>query len=173
MRRPRTGIALCFAGAALMMGAMLTKAWWVADHGDESMRVGLSTVEACYGGQCDSARLRDELGPGHGTFFLFIALTRFGAYTAGVIIAVAAGLALRRRELDWPIQPTSIGIVGSLFTLASACVLMVLKPDELSGEGVNPGYSFLMCGVGATCGMLGSIWLGRSSLGHGDPTPEE
>ena len=74
-----------------------------------------------------------------------------------------------------PVQAALFGLVflGDVVTLPMAAailiattgvVLMALKPDEFSGEGLNPGYGFLMCGVGATCGMLGSIWLGRSSL---------
>lgn len=156
-RRPLGG-TLALVAAVLILAGLFTPGWWLADRDDDRIASGLRTIERCSSDGCEQRPI-GEVVKGHDAFFAFgwIAL---GAGVAGACaLVVAAGLALARREVDWPVMPASAALVLCLLALIAACVLMVIKPFS---DQMRPGYSFLLVGSGCTLGLLGAIFAGRT-----------
>lgn len=76
---------------------------------------------------------------------------------AGLIVAAVLGVAGKR--IDWPVMPTTIGVLGLIIAMVAGCVFVATKPEGMEELGL--GWSFGVFGGGVIFGLAAVFPLNR------------
>lgn len=93
------------------------------------------------------------------------AWTTLGWVTAGAIVLgglmllVAALFALARRQIAWPIMPSTIVLVSLGTAMITGCLFVALKPGPAGFVGVS--FGFFAFGFGAILGLTAALLLDK------------
>ena len=74
-------------------------------------------------------------------------------------LLASAGLALARKQLELPVAPTTVALLGALFGLITGCVFVATKPGPPGFVGV--GLSFWLFGIGCVVAIPGAQMLAK------------
>jgi hypothetical protein len=84
----------------------------------------------------------------------------FGAcLLSAAALLVSAGLALARKQMELPISPASVALLGLMAAMVAGCVFIATKPGPAGMLGVDLG--FWAFGAGTVVGMLGAQMLAK------------
>jgi len=86
-------------------------------------------------------------------------ITFIVALLAAAGLAAAAVYGALKKPMNWPIAPTSIGLLGVMIGLITGCVFVATKPGPTGMVGV--GLSFWIFGVGCVMGIAGAQMMAK------------
>jgi hypothetical protein len=147
------GIILLVAGVLILAGTV-TKKWFGESNGDFSYGMGLTGIEMCGGGHCESKSWTDKemkdsvkkdiIAWGYGGFL--------GGLASGIVCFVAGGMALARKKF-----PKVIGII--LFSGTALMWLLFVGRVLSEGRGPkpDPSYSGGLAFVGLILGFVAML----------------
>jgi hypothetical protein len=76
---------------------------------------------------------------------------------AGLLVGAVLGVAGKR--VDWPVLPTTIGVLGLIVAMVAGCIFVATKPEGMEELGV--GWSFGVFGGGVIFGLAAVFPLNR------------
>jgi hypothetical protein len=176
------GVGLAAAAGLGLLVASLTHGWLV----NKGYNIGVSLWSMCMGDECKSnfgvysmAKEAAEhvnrdpevssMWPVAGVITIACCIAG-GLAVAGVITiacCIAGGLALlataffgfQKKRVTWPVQPTTVALLGIMIGLITGCVFIATKPGGVGGVGV--GWSFWVYGIGSILGIVGAQILNK------------
>lgn len=151
------GIIMIVCGL-LILGGTFTKKWFGESRGGFSFGIGLTGIEMCMEGKCESKSWTDKelkndvkkdiIAWGYGG--------TLGGLASGVICFVAGGMALARKRL-----PNIVGIIVFSITGLFWMLFFVRILTEGKGPKPDPSYS----GFLAWAGLIGGFVIMLTMLG--------
>lgn len=171
------------AAAALAVAAFTPK--WLASPLVEGAGIGLREAGVCVKGRCEYmsngavvewieaeiARIVEYNKTAEERHMLPVPRSPWGGWpVCGLIafigcllaaagLAVAAGLALMGKRVDWPMLPTTLGVLGLFVSMVAGCIFVATKPEGMEELGV--GWSFGVFGGGVILGLASVFPLNR------------
>jgi hypothetical protein len=94
-----------------------------------------------------------------GAFAVFGWIALVAVWIAALSLVVAGAMVLARRELAWPIMPSTTALLGIATALVTGCVFAAVKPGPPGYVGV--GVGFIAFGIGVVLGLWSSVMLAR------------
>ncbi len=162
------GIGLCALAAVLLLFSCVSHRW-LENRQREGMGFGFSLLsfEACLGDTCESksnSELIDE-ARSHGNKDASGAFAPMGKVTLVLLLIAVIGLigtavlAQLKKRLDWPMLPTTVGLLALMVALITGCVFIATKPGGAGGVGV--GLGFWAFGIGTVVGIAALQMLNK------------
>jgi len=171
------------ASAALAVSAFSSK--WLASALDEGYGIGLSEAGVCVKGRCEymsnadvvtwlekriaeiveynkTAEERHMLPvprPPWGGWPVCGTIALVGCLVAALGLALGAVFALLGRRIDWPVMPTTLGVLGLIVSMVAGCIFVATKPEGMEELGL--GWSFGVFGGGVILGLAAVFPLNR------------
>jgi hypothetical protein len=181
---------LCAAAAACLLFAAFTKTWLVNGNKYAEIGFGLRANYECgtsyaFDGLAASGKQACTETSNHDfiakwqamgeqakkmTSVAFVPagwITFIVALIAAFGLAAAAAFGALKKPMNWPIAPTSIGLLGVMIGLITGCVFVATKPGPTGMVGV--GMSFWIFGVGCVMGIAGAQMMAKVNR---PPDPE-
>lgn len=151
-------MAAAALGAALLVIGAFHPSWVFGRDFGITTHLGLLDMELCHGdGTCEPVSLSEATRPGIERYRIFALVSFVLGLLTALALLVTLGLAALRKHVEHGVQPSSLALIGSVFTLISGAVTLSVKPAASWGTGVG----FLLFGAGAAIALLGAILLGR------------
>jgi hypothetical protein len=171
------------AAAALAVAAFTPK--WLASPLAEDGGIGLREAGVCVKGRCEYmsndevvewieaeiARIVEYNKTAEERHMLAVPRAPWGGWPVcgliafiGCLIAaaglvVAAVLGMMGRRIDWPVMPTTLGVLGLIVAMVAGCIFVATKPEGMEELGV--GWSFGVFGGGVILGLASVFPLNR------------
>jgi len=157
-------VALAAAAGLLMIAAAFTKAWLVNPF--YGIHFGLFSMSNCTAGDCASvsnlefmSELRSHIPEESGVFAPMGIITMVLCLVGGLGLLVTAYFGFMKKRIAWPVQPTSVALLGVMGALLTGCVFIASKPGGVGAVGV--GWSFWAFGIGSVAGIVGAQMLNK------------
>jgi hypothetical protein len=173
---------LCAAAAACLLFAAFTKSWLVNGNRYAEVGFGLRSNYECgmsyaFDGAAESSKqsctetankefIDKWRSMGESAKKLTSAafvptgwITFIVALIAAFGLLAAAAYGAANKPMNWPIAPTSIGLLGVMLGLITGCVFVATKPGPTGMVGV--GLSFWMFGIGCVMGIAGAQMMAK------------
>lgn len=161
------GIGLCALAAVLLLYSCFSHRWLEnRQHKEAGFGFSLLSFEECLGDECRTksnseimAKLKEYDPKASGAF------APMGLVTLGLMLLAVVGLvgtaafAHLKKRLEWPILPTTVGLLGLMIALITGCVFVATKPGGVGGVGV--GLGFWAFGIGTVVGIAGLQMLNK------------
>ena len=145
VRNLAIGMFIC---AALVLIATFTSGWATAERGPASIGAGLTGIEGCFRGHCESASWSKSKAPGDFTFIGYLGLLG-GLASTGVGIALGVfGITGKRNPIPDQVANGVFGVTAFAFTFFTIRLM-----TESNAKQMSIGYS-------AFLGIAGIIGLG-------------
>jgi hypothetical protein len=184
-RRRVVAIMLAFASAvALIVGAFGDK-WMIDNQHEDALAIGLRDTYLCDEGKCATMsnseavayldakieRLREENAklPDYRWFWVppdpwrgFPAVGWIAFVTALISAAAlltTASIAVAGKRIDWPVMPTTIGVLALALTIINGALVVAMKPALT--HFITVGWTFITFGGGAVAGLAAVFPLNR------------
>jgi hypothetical protein len=183
-RRRVVAIVLAFASAVALVIGAFGKAWMIDNQHEDALAIGLRETDLCEE-RCTTMsnsqavayleakieRLREENAKLPDYRWLFVppdpwhgfAVVGWIAFVTALISAAAlvttASIALAGKRIDWPVMPTTIGVLALALTIINGALVIAMKP-ALS-HFITIGWTFMTFGGGAVAGLAAVFPLNR------------
>jgi hypothetical protein len=159
------GVGLAVIAGLLLIAAAFTKAWLVNPH--LNVGFGLFSMSSCNGGECASLSNLDFMAQARaiapdevsGVFAPVGIITMVLCIVAGLGLLVTAYFGFAKKRVTWPVQPTTVALLGVMGGLLAGCVFIATKPGGVGAVGV--GWSFWAFGIGSVIGIVGAQMLNK------------
>ena len=143
------------AGLLILFGSF-SKSWWTAEVGGQSMSMGLTSLEVCAEGMCQSADISGMLrqfGGSVGIWSVFTQLSKWGGIALGLFLFVCAGLRFTQNESPVDYLPKAAGAL-----LVCGLAVLFMKPAGLGTGMFSTGIALYAFFVG-TLAAIGSVFV--------------
>ena len=177
-------IALGVIAAAALVVAALTPKWLATPLSDEA-GIGLRGAEVCEKGRCESMSNQALVEYIEAEIARIIELNKtleqrqmlpvprkpwagwplcgtiafIGSLLAAAGLLVGAMFGIAGRRIDWPVMPTTVGVLGLIIAMVAGCVFVATKPEGMEELGL--GWSFGVFGGGVIFGLAAVFPLNR------------
>jgi hypothetical protein len=167
-------IGLAVAAAACLLFGAFTSQWLARASRSGEIGFGLRSYQECVTWsketQCkrqSNAELIEQLrkaGPeakkqASSAFVPMGWVTFVGILIAALALLACAGLAGARKQLELPVSPASIALLGLMVILITGCVFVATKPGPPGLVGV--GLSFWVFGIGCVMGIAAAQMIAK------------
>ena len=154
--RRTLGIALLATGAAVLLAATLSHAWWRMNAHDGSGGLGLRDLVVCDREGCTTKAYAEI--PGMSAVFVDAgAIAYWLAIIAAGAAAVAVALAFGQRAVRGPVSPARL-CAGLMLVEVVALVVFVLY-SRVGGPDVSLGFAAPLALIGVSAAIAGSAIL--------------
>jgi hypothetical protein len=162
------GIGLCALAALLLLFSCFSHRWLENRQAKQAgFGFSLLSFEACMDDKCESKSNSEliEEARSHGAKDLSGAFAPMGKVTLVLMLLAVVGLigtavfAQLKKRLEWPILPTTVGLLALMVSLITGCVFVATKPGGVGGVGV--GLGFWAFGIGTVVGIAGLQMLNK------------
>jgi hypothetical protein len=161
------GVGLSAASGLGLLVASFTHGWLVNIGYDRAV----SLWSSCEDGQCTSnfgvysnlkeiaERIGDD-GPAVSSLWPVCGLVTILCCIAGGLgLLATAFFGFQNKRVTWPVQPTTVALLGIMLGLITGCVFIATKPGGVGHVGV--GWSFWIYGIGSVVGIVGAQMLNK------------
>lgn len=161
------GIGLCALAAVLLLFACVSHRWLEnRQRNDAGFGFSLLSFEECLGDECRTqsnsdimAKLKEYDPKASGAFAPMGKVTLVLLLIAVVGLIGTAVLAQLKKRLEWPMLPTTVGLLALMVALITGCVFIATKPGGAGGVGV--GLGFWAFGIGTVVGIAALQMLNK------------
>ena len=174
-------MGLCAVAALCLIFAAFTEQWLVNNSRYAEVGFGLRNNHECgmsysFDGEAEAAEKKCASRTNSEVIARFKELDRTGKLTSGAFVpmgwatfivillaalglAAATGLAAAKKQLQLPMAPTTVALLGLMLGLITGCVFVATKPGPAGMVGV--GLSFWIFGVGCVMGIAGAQMIAK------------